>query len=60
MRIVDHLGLNYGAFDLILTPEGRLFLELNPSGEFLWLDLYTKLPIAQAIADVLVGDHRRK
>lgn len=30
-RIIDSFGLNYGAFDLILTPDGRyVFLELNP------------------------------
>jgi glutathione synthase/RimK-type ligase-like ATP-grasp enzyme len=61
LKMLAHFGLHYGAFDLILTPDGRyVFLELNPSGEFLWLDAYSKLPIASAIAEVLLGRHRRK
>lgn len=56
LRMLNHFGLHYGAFDLILTPDGRyVFLELNPSGEFLWLDQFSKLPIASAIADVLLS-----
>src|SRR5215471_5854560 len=58
--LLDRFGLQYGAFDLILTPDGRyVFLELNPSGEFFWLDRFAQLPISNAIADVLLGKHRR-
>jgi len=47
--------LNYGAIDIILTPDGRhVFLELNPSGEFLWLERTPGLPISHAIADLLL------
>ncbi|MNC96757.1 hypothetical protein D3C83_142150 [compost metagenome] len=53
---MDHFRLNYGAIDLILTPEGRyVFLEINPVGEFFWLESYPGLPISAAIADVLLG-----
>src|SRR6185503_2961305 len=35
LALMDALGLNYGAADLIVTPEGRhVFLEVNPAGEF--------------------------
>ncbi|HEX8704415.1 MAG TPA: MvdD family ATP-grasp ribosomal peptide maturase [Myxococcaceae bacterium] len=56
LRLMDALGLNYGAFDFIVTPEGRhVFLEVNPAGEFMWLMRYPGLPIAEALADVLTG-----
>jgi len=38
LRLMDYFSLNYGAIDIILTPDGQhVFLELNPSGEFFWL-----------------------
>lgn len=56
LKMMDVLGLNYGAFDFIVTPEGKhLFLEVNPAGEFMWLLKYPGLPIAEALADVLTG-----
>lgn len=55
LRLMDHLHLNYGAADLILTPDNRyVFLEVNPCGEFFWLDLLPKLSISEAIAQLLL------
>lgn len=55
------LGLDYGAYDLIVTPEGEhVFLEVNPRGEWFWLDDAAGLPIAAAIADVLIGARARR
>jgi MvdD family ATP-grasp ribosomal peptide maturase len=55
LRLMDYFGLNYGAIDIIVTPDGRhVFLEINPAGEFFWLERYTGLPISDAIADVLL------
>lgn len=36
-RLLDELGLVYGAIDLAETAEGYLFFEVNPTGEFGWL-----------------------
>ncbi len=56
LRLMDYFSLNYGAIDIILTPDGRhVFLELNPSGEFFWLERAPGLPISRAIADLLLG-----
>ncbi|HEX8500728.1 MAG TPA: hypothetical protein VF659_09065 [Pyrinomonadaceae bacterium] len=56
LRLMDYFGLNYGAADFILTPDGRhVFLELNPAGEFFWLEQTPGLPISGALADVLLG-----
>ena len=61
LRLMDYFGLNYGAIDIIVTPDGRhVFLELNPSGEFFWLERTPGLPISQAIADVLLGHCSRR
>jgi glutathione synthase/RimK-type ligase-like ATP-grasp enzyme len=55
--LVNALGLCYGAIDLILTPDGRhVFLELNPSGQYLWVEEASGLPISEAIVDLLTAD----
>jgi len=47
-------SLVYGAFDFVVTlDEQVVFLECNPSGQWLWLEKATNLPISQAIADLL-------
>lgn len=56
LGLMESLGLNYGAIDLVVTPEGRhVFLEVNPVGEFFWLERENGLPISDAIADVMLG-----
>ncbi len=61
LRLMDYFSLNYGAIDIILTPDGRhVFLELNPSGEFFWLERTPGLPISHALADLLLGHSPRR
>ena len=48
------MKLNFGAFDFIVTPLGEyIFLECNPNGQWLWIELETGLRISTAIADAL-------
>lgn len=55
-ELVHGFGLCYGAIDLVLTPDDRyVFLEVNPSGQWLWIEDATGLPITRAIADLLIG-----
>ncbi len=55
--LTRRLGLIYGAADLIVTPAGEhVFLEVNPAGEWGWLQRDLSLPIAEAIADALLTD----
>jgi MvdD family ATP-grasp ribosomal peptide maturase len=56
-KLMAYFGLNYGAIDVIFTPDGRyVFLEINPVGEFFWLECCPPhFPISQAIADVLLS-----
>lgn len=60
-RLLDALGLNYGAADLIETPEGELvFLEVNPGGEYFWLEDHPGLPVSDALAALLLGQAERR
>ncbi|WP_293103184.1 hypothetical protein [Moorena sp. SIO3I6] len=56
LKLMAYFGLNYGAIDIILTPDGRyVFLEVNPVGEFFWLETFSPhFPISQAIAEILL------
>ncbi len=61
LRLMDYFSLNYGAIDVILTPGGKhVFLELNPCGEFFWLERSPGLPVSEAIADLLLGRSARR
>lgn len=56
LELVRRLGLCYGAIDLILTPDDRyVFLEINPNGQYLWIEEATGLPISDAICDLLMS-----
>ena len=55
LALAKRLRLTLAGLDLILTPDGRyVFLEINPNGTWYWVQLGTGLPIAEAIADLLV------
>jgi MvdD family ATP-grasp ribosomal peptide maturase len=56
LQLMAHFGLNYGAIDIIVTPDNRhVFLEINPVGEFFWLEVFAPhFPISKAIAEILV------
>ena len=53
IRLTHGLGSRFGSADLLLTPDNDyVFLELNPNGQWLWLDLMAGLKIT----DVLVAE----
>jgi ATP-grasp ribosomal peptide maturase len=55
-HLMDRLQLRYGAADFIVGPDGEwTFLEVNPCGQWDWIQGATGLPIAEAIADDLQG-----
>ncbi|MBD6615596.1 MvdD family ATP-grasp ribosomal peptide maturase [Komarekiella sp. 'clone 1'] len=57
LKLMANFGLNYGAIDIILTPGDRyVFLEVNPVGEFFWLERCPGLPISQAIAELVLTE----
>jgi hypothetical protein len=51
VRLVGSLGLTYGAADLVEGTDGEFyFLEVNPQGQWLWIEDLTELPISMSIA----------
>jgi glutathione synthase/RimK-type ligase-like ATP-grasp enzyme len=56
LALTAEFGLNYAAADFIVTPGGEhVFLEINAGGEWFWLQRAPGLPIAEALADTLLG-----
>lgn len=50
----EKAGLVYGAYDFIVTKDGReIFLECNPGGQWLWLERALNLNITSALAQEL-------
>lgn len=53
--LMAELGLIFATVDLKVDVNGQLyFLELNPQGQFLYVEVLTGLPIAAAVARLLV------
>jgi len=52
-KLVDFLknaGLKFGAFDMILTPNGEyVFLEINPNGQWYWIEKLTGMKITERL-----------
>lgn len=60
-RLLKRLGLRYGAIDLVLDEDHQYwFLEINPNGQWAWLENRTGVPITAAICDSLmeIGNSR--
>ena len=56
LKMLDDFGLSFGAFDFIVTPEDNwVFLEINPNGQWLWLEMSLNLDISRRIVDYLVS-----
>lgn len=55
-RLMRALGLVYAAIDLRLTPDGEhVFLEVNPAGQWLFVEHATGQPISESIAAQLAA-----
>lgn len=63
-RLLDfqgRLGLQYGAIDLRRRPDGEyVFLEVNPAGQWLFIEQATGQPIAAALAELLLEHDRER
>lgn len=56
LRLMKSFGLNFASLDMIVTPAGEfVFLELNPNGQWLWLEIDLGLPLVAAMADLLTS-----
>jgi len=58
IKLVRKLNLHFGAIDMIRTPNDQfIFLEINPSGQWLWVEEKTGLQISEALIGLLVNQH---
>jgi glutathione synthase/RimK-type ligase-like ATP-grasp enzyme len=54
LKLTSELGLIFGAIDLVKSNGKFYFLEINPSGEWGWLQKEANLPIAETLATYLM------
>jgi hypothetical protein len=53
VELVASYGLRFGAIDLAATGEGYVFFEINPNGQWAWLEQVVNLPLRARLADLL-------
>jgi hypothetical protein len=55
-RVLDVLGLEMGIVDIKETPDGEfVWLEVNPQGQFLFLEGLTGEPLTDYFTDYLIN-----
>ncbi|HUW09170.1 MAG TPA: hypothetical protein VM537_05535 [Anaerolineae bacterium] len=55
VQLVETLGLAFGAIDMVLTPQGEyVFLEINPNGQWAWIEQRTGQRMSRSLVDLLV------
>jgi hypothetical protein len=55
-RVLDNLDLRMGIVDMKLTDQGPVWLELNPQGQFLFLEGLCAMDLPRHFADFLCGE----
>ena len=56
LELTKKLKLNYSAIDLVLDKNGKyIFLEINPNGQWAWIENILKFPISKRIVDILTN-----
>ena len=56
LKLMSNLCLNFGAIDFILDRQGNyVFLEINPNGQWAWIEHLTGLPISKEIVKCLIS-----
>ncbi|MND52644.1 RimK-like ATP-grasp domain protein [compost metagenome] len=56
LEFMKNLGLTFGCLDFLENKNGEyIFLEINPSGQWLWIEQLTGAPISKALAIELMN-----
>jgi glutathione synthase/RimK-type ligase-like ATP-grasp enzyme len=55
IKIIKSLGLRFGAIDFVIRKDDNslTFLEVNPMGDWYWIESRTKQPITEAVTDLI-------
>jgi hypothetical protein len=55
-NLMEHYALRFGAIDMALTQESKwIFFEINPNGQWAWLDMVSDLDIASSFVNSFRG-----
>ena len=58
IELVKRFNLQFGAIDFVETLNGEfIFLEINPNGQWAWVETQTGMPISDTIAKQLADEH---
>lgn len=61
LELCRRFGLTMATFDIVLTPDERyVFLEINPTGRYGWIEDATSMPISEAVATLLATQARQE
>ena len=61
LTMLKKLNLVFGAFDFVVDTNGEFyFLEVNPNGQWYWLEHLTGVSISDAIANILITTKERR
>ncbi|SFR14225.1 ATP-grasp domain-containing protein [Desulfoscipio geothermicus DSM 3669] len=56
LQLVKFYGIQFAAIDLVLSRDGKYyFLELNPNGQWAWIEQRTGIPLTESLVDLLVN-----
>lgn len=55
-KLMKKLNLNFGGIDLAIVSEEYYFIEVNPTGEWGWLEVKTGINISENIKKALCGE----
>lgn len=59
LELTRSYGLEFGAIDLARTPDGKyVFFEINPNGQWAWIEQLTGQPLRATMADLLARGQR--
>lgn len=57
-RMMRSFEINFASIDMIVTRDGEfVFLDLNPNGQWLWLEEQLGVPLVAGMADLLMTDY---
>jgi glutathione synthase/RimK-type ligase-like ATP-grasp enzyme len=55
LRMTSYFGLEFGAIDMVLSPKNEyFFLEINPNGQWAWLEQRTNYKLTDTLIDLLL------
>lgn len=59
LALCSYYGLQFGAIDMAVTPDGKfVFFEINPNGQYLWIENLTGITLSEFMADLLMDPRK--